>query len=204
MSINFAACSFISSASKPQHFVTDTGKEMAFAGRSNAGKSSVINCLTRQKQLARTSKTPGRTQLINFFQIPQADEIRLVDLPGYGFAKVNMATKMQWHKMIDHYLRHRLSLQGLILIMDCRHPLQPFDLQMLAWAKQASYKLHVLLNKSDKLSRSQASATLAKVRKYEDMDQENISIQLFSAKDRTGLQELEAQLHMWFTTSSAS
>ena len=195
MLVNFSTCQFLSSARQPEYFIADQGKEVAFVGRSNAGKSSAINCLTQQKQLARASKIPGRTQLINFFQLQNTPAIRLVDLPGYGFARVNRATKMQWHHLIDHYLRHRLSLQGLVLIMDSRHPLQPFDLQMLDWSKQTPIRMHVLLNKCDKLSRHQALQALAKVQR--STDQAQLSVQLFSAKNKTGLEELGTQISRW-------
>ena len=197
MKLNFAACQFTSSASQPRHFVRDEGREVAFAGRSNAGKSSSINRLTRQKQLARISKTPGRTQLINFFDVSYASPVRLVDLPGYGYARVNRETQKQWHQLIDHYLRHRISLQGLILIMDCRHPLQPFDLQMLDWSASTQLKLHILLNKADKLSRNQALQALGSVKKH--IKNTEHKVQLFSAKDGTGSEELEAKLTCWFT-----
>ena len=132
----------------------DDGCEIAFAGRSNAGKSSAINTLTRNKGLARTSKTPGRTQLINFFQLDEGK--RLVDLPGYGYAKVPIAMKRKWDKHLAEYLQLRQSLAGLILLMDIRHPLQEFDLQMLNWAAQAGLPVHILLTKSDKLKRGPA------------------------------------------------
>ena len=198
MKLNFNACDFLLSASQPRHFVSDQGREIAFVGRSNAGKSSTINCLTRQKRLARISKTPGRTQLINFFQFKHLEPLRLVDLPGYGFAKVDKRVKAQWHQLIDYYLRHRISLCGIILIMDARHPLQPFDLQILDWSLQSQYKLHILLNKADKLSRNQALASLNTVKKYLDKEYNTpVQVQLFSANKGTGLEVLEAGLTHW-------
>ena len=131
---NYRQAQFLTSASKVSQCPADEGWEVAFAGRSNAGKSSAINSLTDNKKLARTSRTPGRTQLINFFAL--TDTQRLVDLPGYGYAKVPMAIKQAWNKQLENYLRQRESLRGMILLMDSRHPMQPFDEQMLGWALQ--------------------------------------------------------------------
>jgi len=173
----------------------DIGFEVAFAGRSNAGKSSAINCLTRQKQLARASKTPGRTQLINFFQL-DADR-RLVDLPGYGYAKVPEAMKLAWQRHLGHYLRERHCLRGLIMLMDIRHPLMPYDRNMLSWAQERTLPIHILLTKADKLARGPAMSTLQNVRR--DLKKLGIdaSIQLFSAVNRTGLEDAAMQLATW-------
>ena len=177
----------------------DIGFEVAFAGRSNAGKSSAINCLTRQKQLARASKTPGRTQLINFFQL-DADR-RLVDLPGYGYAKVPEAMKLAWQRHLSHYLRERYCLRGLIMLMDIRHPLMPYDRNMLSWAQERTLPIHILLTKADKLARGPAMSTLQNVRR--DLKKLGIdaSIQLFSAVNRTGIEDAAMQLATWLDMS---
>ena len=173
---------------------------MAFAGRSNAGKSSAINSLTNNKKLAKTSKTPGRTQLINFFEL--SENQRLVDLPGYGFAKVPLAVKREWTKQLENYLQNRQCLRGLILLMDIRHPLQPFDQQMLDWALQASMPVHILLTKADKLKRGPASATLLQVRASLKESADLVSVQLFSALKHDGHKELIAVLDRWLTDTA--
>lgn len=173
----------------------EMGHEVAFAGRSNAGKSTAINILTRQKQLARASKTPGRTQLINFFALDE--ERRLVDLPGYGYAKVPIAMKLAWQKHLAHYLRERHTLRGLILLMDLRHPLSSFDRNMLDWAKQRNLAVHILLTKADKLNRGPAITALIAVRKsLKELNYEG-SVQLFSATMRIGLDEAALQIGEW-------
>lgn len=180
---------FLMSAPKMSLCVEDTGFEIAFAGRSNAGKSSAINTLTQQKQLARASKRPGRTQMINFFALGNPDQ-RLVDLPGYGYAAVPEDMKLVWQKELENYLIHRQSLQGLVLLMDIRHPLQHFDRMMLAWAHSRQLFVHILLTKSDKLNRGPASKALLEVQRELKALQLNFSIQLFSSLNRDGLGEL--------------
>ena len=180
---------FLMSAPKLNICVEDTGYEIAFAGRSNAGKSSAINALTNQKQLARASKRPGRTQMINFFSLGNPDQ-RLVDLPGYGYAAVPEAMKIVWQKELENYLIHRQSLQGLVLLMDIRHPLQHFDVMMLEWAHSRKLFVHVLLTKADKLNRGPASKTLQEVQAQLKKMKLNFSIQLFSSLNRIGLEEL--------------
>ena len=180
---------FLMSAPKLSICVEDTGYEIAFAGRSNAGKSSVINTLTNQKQLARASKRPGRTQMINFFSLGNPHQ-RLVDLPGYGYAAVPEEMKLVWQKELENYLIHRKSLQGLVLLMDIRHPLQHFDLMMLEWAHSRHLFVHVLLTKADKLNRGPASKVLLEVQQTLHKMKMNFSIQLFSSLDRQGLSEL--------------
>jgi len=178
----------------------DDGIEVAFAGRSNSGKSSAINAITGQKSLARTSRTPGRTQQINFFSI---DEQRhLVDLPGYGYAKVSKSLKQEWVKTLDRYLEEREALRGLILIMDCRHPLKEFDCQLLTWATAANMPVHILLTKADKVSRNQANGTLQKVRHQLEQDYPIASAQLFSATKGTGIEEAQALLAEWLEIES--
>lgn len=180
---------FLMSAPKLNLCVEDTGYEVAFAGRSNAGKSSAINALTNQKQLARASKKPGRTQMINFFSLGNPDQ-RLVDLPGYGYAAVPETMKIVWQKELENYLIHRKSLQGLVLLMDIRHPLQHFDVMMLEWAYSRHLFVHVLLTKSDKLNRGPASKALQEVKATLNKMKLNFSIQLFSSLNKEGLEEL--------------
>ena len=180
---------FLMSAPKLSICVEDTGYEIAFAGRSNAGKSSAINAITNQKQLARASKRPGRTQMINFFSLGNPDQ-RLVDLPGYGYAAVPEAMKLVWQKELENYLIHRKSLQGLVLLMDIRHPLQHFDIMMLEWAHSRRLFVHVLLTKSDKLNRGPASKVLLEVQQQLKKMNLNFSIQLFSSMNKEGLEEL--------------
>ena len=180
---------FLMSAPKLSICVEDTGYEIAFAGRSNAGKSSAINAITNQKQLARASKRPGRTQMINFFSLGNPDQ-RLVDLPGYGYAAVPEAMKLVWQKELENYLIHRKSLQGLVLLMDIRHPLQHFDIMMLEWAHSRRLFVHVLLTKSDKLNRGPASKVLLEVQQQLKKMNLHFSIQLFSSMNKEGLEEL--------------
>ena len=180
---------FLMSAPKLALCVEDTGYEIAFAGRSNAGKSSAINTLTNQKQLARASKRPGRTQMINFFSLGNSDQ-RLVDLPGYGYAAVPEAMKIVWQKELENYLIHRKSLQGLVLLMDIRHPLQHFDLMMLEWAHSRHLFVHILLTKADKLNRGPANEVLFDVKQQLKKMKLDFSIQLFSSLNRIGLEEL--------------
>ena len=196
--MNFQTVEFLLSAQTLQQCPEDKGLEVAFAGRSNAGKSSAINALTRNKGLARTSKTPGRTQLINHFEIKSGK--RLVDLPGYGYAKVPKAIKAKWDRNLAEYLQMRRSLTGLVLLMDIRHPLQDFDQQMLNWAAQAGLPVHILLTKADKLKRGPAiSALLAVEKLLRDMDPAYtlLSAQIFSSLKKTGLPELEQLLSRW-------
>ena len=196
LSINFQTAHFIKSAAALEQCPEDVGAEIAFAGRSNAGKSSALNVITGQKKLARTSKTPGRTQLLNFFGLQHpAQPLRLVDLPGYGFAKVPEAVKKQWHQYMESYLRERNTLNGLILVMDVRHPLQPFDETMLHWAKACQMPAHVLLTKSDKLKKGPAKSTLLKVRQaLKAHGGANITAQLFSSHTKDGVEEARQRI----------
>ncbi len=200
--INFRQAEFLTSAPTLAKCPADNGVEVAFAGRSNAGKSSAINTLTENKRMARTSKTPGRTQLINFFTL--SDRQRIVDLPGYGFAKVPMEVKEKWQRHLEQYLRERQSLYGLILLMDCRHPLQDFDRMMLNWAQSCDMPVHILLTKADKLKKGPANNTLLKVRKELQPMADLVSVQLFSALKRTGLDQLQAKLDQWLTIEEAA
>lgn len=198
---DYRQANFLLSASKFSQCPPDQGWEVAFAGRSNAGKSSAINSLTGNRKLARTSKTPGRTQLINFFSL--SDDQRLVDLPGYGFAKVPQSVKKEWTRQLETYLQERQSLRGLVLLMDVRHPLQAFDQQMLDWALAAQMPVHILLTKADKLKNGPASSTLLKLRKQLAGHADLVSVQLFSALKDTGHKELIRVLNAWLCDSSA-
>lgn len=162
---------------------------MAFAGRSNAGKSSALNAITGRKDLARTSKTPGRTQLINFFGLDQ--NRRLADLPGYGYAKVPEQMKRHWRELLTRYVESRASLAGLVIVMDSRRPLTDFDVQMLEWTGANGLATHLLLTKADKLSRSEASKTLREVRQA---TQEVATVQLFSAVTKDGVDEARGKV----------
>ena len=197
---NFRNAVFLQSASGIENAPSDYGWEVAFAGRSNSGKSSAINTLTGQKKLARTSRTPGRTQLINFFAL--SDSQRLVDLPGYGFAKVPLAVKKKWNQQLERYLQRRQSLRGLIMLMDIRHPLTEPDQQMLGWAITADMPVHILLTKSDKLKRGPAQNTLLSVRRQLSAHQALVSVQLFSSLKGIGVDELGRQLNGWLTDNS--
>ncbi|MEL7046045.1 MAG: ribosome biogenesis GTP-binding protein YihA/YsxC [Pseudomonadota bacterium] len=178
----------------------DAGWEVAFAGRSNAGKSSAINSLTGNRKLARTSRTPGRTQLINFFSLSDAQ--RIVDLPGYGYAKVPRKTKEAWNRQLEAYLSRRQCLRGLVLLMDVRHPLQPFDEQLIAWASAAAMPIHILLTKADKLSRGAGKQTLMKTRGQLSYLGDLVSMQLFSSLKHEGHAELIEVLDRWLTDTS--
>ena len=197
---DYRSAGFLTSASRLSQCPEDAGWEVAFAGRSNAGKSSAINSLTGNPKLARTSRTPGRTQLINFFSLSETQ--RLVDLPGYGFAKVPLAVKQEWTKQLENYLQKRQSLRGLILLMDVRHPLQAFDQQMLNWAVSAGMPVHILLTKADKLKNGPARATLLQVQRTLQVHGDSVTVQLFSALKHSGHKELVAVLNAWLTDIS--
>lgn len=173
----------------------DVGLEVAFAGRSNAGKSSAINVITGQQRLAHTSKRPGRTQQINFFTLDE--EHRLVDLPGYGYAKVPLAVKQQWQQTLERYLHTRISLCGLILMMDIRHPLKEFDQHMLHWCQLSNMPVHVLLTKADKLSHQKGNVALQQVQKHLATLKGEMSTQLFSALKRIGIEDVQTRLDEW-------
>jgi GTP-binding protein len=187
---------FLKSAARVDQLPHDKGFEVAFAGRSNAGKSSALNCLTGKKQLARTSKIPGRTQLINLFSLDESR--RLVDLPGYGYAKVAQQIKLEWQKNLAHYLEVRQCLKGIILLMDTRLPLKELDKTMIDWALDRQLPVHILLTKADKLSRSEAKSTVLKVRKFYQLVEEIITVQSFSSLKKEGLEELISKLNEWF------
>lgn len=186
---------FLTSAAQLKQLPLDQGVEVAFVGRSNAGKSTALNCITDQKSLARTSKTPGRTQLINLFELDE--HCRLVDLPGYGYAKVNTAIKARWQETLAQYLQQRQCLKGLILLMDCRHPLKPDDEILLEWMEGTGVEIHILLTKADKLSRNQANNVKFSVEKIVKSYNMPITVQLFSGLKKTGVDEAQAHICQW-------
>lgn len=188
---------FLKSAAQVKQLPSDNGIEVAFAGRSNAGKSSALNCLTGSKRLARTSKTPGRTQLMNLFTL-QNPEHRLVDLPGYGYAKVSMSKREEWQRHLAHYFEVRRCLRGLVLLMDIRHPLKPQDEMMIDWSIQRKLPVHILLSKADKISRGQAQSTIAKIKKCYDNPSWQVSVQSFSSLKKQGIDHLIETLNTWF------
>lgn len=186
-------CRFLLSAASLRDAPPDLGAEVAFAGRSNAGKSSAINTITRQKALARTSKTPGRTQLINFFTVD--DDRRLVDLPGYGYAKVSATRRSAWHRTVEDYLVNRRSLRGIFLMMDIRHPLTAFDQLMLDWCRDIELPVHLVLTKADKLGFGASKTALVQVEKALSAGAHAAtSAQLFSSMDQRGVDQAHAML----------
>jgi GTP-binding protein len=198
MPLDLRHTAFLLGAAHPRQFPADDGWEVAIAGRSNAGKSSAINLITGVRGLARVSKTPGRTREINFFQVDSRR--RLVDLPGYGYARVPPPMRRAWQGLIEDYFARRRSLRGVIVVMDCRHPLTEFDRQMLLWCGHAQLPVHLLLTKADKLSRGAAAAVLHKVRNrlaHEDQSDAGATAQLFSALKRMGVAEAQELLAKW-------
>lgn len=196
----FQNAAFYISAHQLSDLPPPNGVEIAFAGRSNAGKSSALNTLANHNRLAYVSKQPGRTQLINFFCLnpEKGDDKFLVDLPGYGYAKVPESVRKHWQAVLSSYLTERSSLFGLVLVMDSRHPLTPLDRQMLDWFCHSGKPVHVLLTKSDKLSRNEAKQTLLKVRK--ELNQvwgDNVTVQLFSSSKKLGVEETEKMIGGW-------
>ncbi|WP_374498603.1 ribosome biogenesis GTP-binding protein YihA/YsxC [Zoogloea sp.] len=193
----FRNAQFEISVAKPNGLPPPAGPEVAFAGRSNAGKSSAINTLCDHVRLAFVSKTPGRTQLINFFRLRNGAV--LVDLPGYGYAEVPEAIRLQWQRLLEDYLTRRPNLVGLVLIMDSRHPLKDRDRVMIGWFAPSGRPIHVLLTKSDKLTRSEQAATLAAVRKELAPLGEQVTVQLFSSLKKTGIEEAERIVGSWLS-----
>lgn len=186
---------FLISAVRLEQLPAQLTHEVAFAGRSNAGKSSAINAITQQRALARISKTPGRTQQINVFTI--SDNRALVDLPGYGYAKVSAGMRSEWGQLLPHYFSQRQALRGVVVIMDVRHPLTPHDRAMLEMTEAYQLPTHVLLSKADKLKRGPAMNTLQKVRRELPNLHSMVTVQLFSAINRQGVDEVHAQLDRW-------
>jgi GTP-binding protein len=198
--MNFNQANFVTSAATLSACPEDSVAEVAFAGRSNAGKSSAINAITGHSRLARISKTPGRTQLINFFELDQSRY--LVDLPGYGFAKVPLAVKDKWQRELERYLREREALQGVVLLSDIRHPLKEFDRMMIDWAVASDLPIHILLTKADKLKRGAAQNTLFAVKK-ELKETASVSAQLFSSLKKSGIDEAREKLSGWLTDNAS-
>lgn len=194
---NYQQTRFLTSAPDIRALPDDSGIEVAFAGRSNAGKSSALNTLTRQNSLARTSKTPGRTQLINTFHL--AENKRLIDLPGYGFAKVPLEVKEKWQKSLSEYLIKRNSLKGIVVLMDIRHPLKDLDQQLVHWAVQSGLSVLILLTKADKLSPGPRKKTVLEVREASLAFMGDVTVEAFSSLTKIGLAELEQVLDRWFS-----
>ena len=190
---------FLLSVANLNQLPPDQGVEVAIVGRSNSGKSSILNQLTQNKSLARVSKTPGRTQHINMFTLDK--ERRLADLPGYGYAKVPPAMKQHWQQLLDSYLRSRECLRGLILVMDIRHPLREFDQQLLFWSSQCNLPVHILLNKSDKLTFGAIKKTVNEVNEAILAYSNPVTIQTFSALKSLGVKDLQQKMDAWFDYS---
>ncbi|ATG76356.1 MULTISPECIES: ribosome biogenesis GTP-binding protein YihA/YsxC [Pseudoalteromonas] len=195
--IKYNTASFVTSAPDITKLPADTGIEVAFAGRSNAGKSSALNALTDQK-LARTSKTPGRTQLINTFDLADVDDMRLIDLPGYGFAKVPIEMKKKWQKSLGEYLQKRQSLKGIVILMDIRHPLKDLDRDLINWAIGSEIPVLALLTKADKLKQGPRKSQVLQVRRELSTLDGDITVHAFSSLKGTGLPEVAKKLDEWF------
>jgi len=185
---------FVTSAAEVHQLAPDAGREIAFAGRSNAGKSTAINAITQRAGLARVSRTPGRTQLINFFEV--ASDRRLVDLPGYGFAKVPEAVRTRWLELMEHYFNARESLVGMVLIVDSRRGLGAQDIAMLEWVLARDRQAHILLTKADKLNRRESQRVLKETE--EAISDTAVTAQLFSARAKHGLEEARSVMEHWF------
>lgn len=193
---NYQQTHFVTSAPDIRHLPADTGIEVAFAGRSNAGKSSALNTLTNQKNLARTSRTPGRTQLINLFEV--AEGKRLVDLPGYGYAQVPEEMKIKWQRALGEYLEKRLCLKGLVVLMDIRHPLKDLDQQMIQWAVESEIPVLVLLTKADKLASGARKAQTNMVREAVTAFNGDVQVEAFSSLKKQGVDKLRQKLDGWY------
>jgi len=198
--INYRKASFFTSAPDIRRLPPDTGYEVAFAGRSNAGKSSSLNTLTQQTGLARTSKTPGRTQLINVFNLEEEDR-RLIDLPGYGFAKVPLQMKLKWQKSLNEYLEKRECLKGLVVLMDIRHPMKELDQNLIYWAVEVGLPILVLLTKADKYKSGKQKAELLKIREASLAFQGDVTVELFSSLKKQGIVQLSRMLDKWLNAA---
>lgn len=187
---------FLLSVAEVKQLPPDQGIEVAMVGRSNAGKSSVLNRVTQNKNLARVSKTPGRTQMVNIFVLD--GERRMVDLPGYGYAKVPLAAKQKWQKTVDAYITQRECLKGLVLVMDIRHPFKELDVQLLEYCDHRNLPVHILFNKADKLSYTQIANTLVEAKAFLTIYHNSVTFQVFSASKGTGLKELHIVLDKWY------
>ncbi|MBV2208319.1 MAG: ribosome biogenesis GTP-binding protein YihA/YsxC [Thermomonas sp.] len=194
----FARAQYMLAAHTPRQLPPDGGFEVAFAGRSNAGKSSSLNALCQQNALARVSKTPGRTQQLVYFGIPPHENKYLVDLPGYGYAKVPQELQAHWQAFVESYFHDRFALRGLVVVMDVRHPLKDYDRQMLGYAMERGLPAHALLTKADKLSRGAAGNTLQAVKmELSRAFGDSVSVQLFSGESKQGVDELRAVVAGW-------
>lgn len=200
--LNFHSTQFVISAADIRQLPADEGVEIAFAGRSNAGKSSALNTLTQQKNLARTSKTPGRTQLINVFEVAPGQ--RLIDLPGYGFAKVPLAVKEKWQRALSEYLQKRQSLRGIVVLMDIRHPFRDLDQELLAWATDCGLQVLVLLTKADKLKPGQRKTTLLQAREAVMVFGSEVQVEVFSSLTKLGLDRLEQIISGWLQPAATA
>lgn len=194
--MNYNLAHFITSAPDIRQMPEDIGIEVAFAGRSNAGKSSALNALTRQNHLARTSKTPGRTQLINVFEL--AEQKRIIDLPGYGYAKVPEDMKKKWQAALGEYLQKRESLKGLVVLMDIRHPFKELDQDLIFWAVDSGLPVLCLLTKADKLKQGLRKSTVLKMRKEAKNFEGDVTVEAFSSTKGFGLDQLRAKLDSWY------
>lgn len=194
----FARAQYLLAAHNFRQLPPDGGFEVAFAGRSNAGKSSALNALCQQNALARVSKTPGRTQQLVFFGLPPHENKYLVDLPGYGYAKVPQELQAHWQAFLDGYFGSRDALRGLVVVMDVRHPLKEYDRQMLGYAMRRGLPAHVILTKADKLGRGAAGNTLQAVRiELQRSFADSVTVQLFSGESKQGVDELRAVVAQW-------
>jgi GTP-binding protein len=199
MKNNYRNSQFFLSVNELTQLPDDDINEIAFAGRSNAGKSSAINVICDIKNLCRTSKTPGRTQMINYFKTDDQDNDNyLVDLPGYGYAKVSLDVKHHWQQLLQEYLTSRESLRGVVIIMDIRRPFTEYDNIMLEWSKAANMPTHILLTKMDKFKRGAAKNTLLKVKRDLQQNYQDCTVQLFSALKKQGAEEAREVLDNWF------
>ena len=196
----YQGATFLTAAVRFEQAPADLGREVVFAGRSNAGKSSAINAICHQRGLARTSKTPGRTQQLIFFRLD--DDRRLVDLPGYGYARVSESIKLEWQAHMADFLGRRQSLAGLVIVMDCRHPLTDYDQQMLAWSRRAGHPVLLLLTKADKLKRGALAATQLAVERDTAGTDGLVQVLTFSAMERTGVEAVQTVLDGWLEVGS--
>lgn len=200
MAAHYQKAYFLLSVADVEQLPPDQGIEVAVVGRSNAGKSSVLNKITQNKGLARVSKTPGRTQMVNIFVIDE--KRRIADLPGYGYAKVPLAAKHRWQKTVDAYIADRECLKGLVLVMDIRHPLRDLDVQLLEYCEHRGLPVHILLNKADKLTKNQISLTIKSVATALTQYQNSVTFQTFSALRGIGIKELHLLLDKWYEYKS--
>lgn len=198
----YQGAQFLTAATRFDQAPEDLGREVVFAGRSNAGKSSAINAICHQRALARTSKTPGRTQQLIFFRLD--DERRLVDLPGYGYARVSEAIKLEWQAHMAEFLERRRALAGLVIVMDIRHPLTDYDRQMLAWGRRAELPVLLLLTKADKLKRGAVLAAQLGVARETAVADGQVLVLTFSATERTGVEAVQAVLDRWLGVAGLS